>query len=681
MKKNSEQRSRNPFRDPLVTELLEDPVLYRKMFSESILVGETRQVFQPANVVLVGPQGSGKSMILNLILYPVISAWIAKNGKPPVPLKHLAPFFGISINLVTSNFHAFGRRSVTRAINSPIVDEAREPASAADFLNHFLFHRFLEGIGFLLSDEGGRLREWMGIEKAKLEDENLFRRMGAWDVWFGYYSDCATLEDLLKKCSVRLSIWRSFLNTNIDELPKDVWQTKSEVGRPLHEMGRLLDSLGPKDVRLPLFVVIDQYEVLPELNPSHGTTLQRVVNTLIKARDPFVFYKIGARTYDWGTELRIWGAESRVEVQRDYVTINLSDVLMKNEDGRFLFRNFAREVAYKRLRVEGNRVPKDEIEKMLGPWFANREASFYIKNRSRLPVLLPKTSDALRNHIAHLCGIDGSPVDLRLAAAWALQKKQRGVAEEKIINALREYPWRSTWWKKERVEIALLQIASLANQKRRYFGWDNVLYLSGANISAFLLLCSEIWDNATKLGINPPKHHPLDPIVQSGGILVASEKWRIRDRIENIGGRKRYAVLSRLGPAIHDTLIGDLAISNPGHSGFSLREADLAIDKPKNIQVAEFLERAVSWAILEERSHTSKAREGATRRKWYLHPLLSPEFDIPHKRVKEPLYVEIDDVFEWLFGTKRIAFGRSAGLQRNRSGAKEESRQLRMFEG
>ena len=85
--RSDEIRARNPFRDALVTELIEDPALYGQMFSERILVGETIGVFQPANVILVGPQGSGKSMILNLIRYSVISEWISKKGKPdPVPV-------------------------------------------------------------------------------------------------------------------------------------------------------------------------------------------------------------------------------------------------------------------------------------------------------------------------------------------------------------------------------------------------------------------------------------------------------------------------------------------------------------------------------------------------------------------------------------------------------------------
>src|SRR5205085_9431126 len=104
------------------------------------------------------------------------------------------------------------------------------------------------------------------------------------------------------------------------------------------------------------------------------------------------------------------------------------------------------------------------------------------------------------------------------------------------------------------------------------------------------------------------------------------------------GGRMRYHILTKLGPAIHEALRSDLCISNPGHSGFSLRETDLAQDADA-LKVAEFLNNAVSWAIFEERPHTSRNRaDRSMRRKWYLHPLLCAAFSIPFIRVKEPLY-------------------------------------------
>src|SRR5947208_2593381 len=96
---NHQLMVRNPFSENMVTEIIEDPRLYRALFSEEILIGETLSLYKPLNVVMLGPQGSGKSMLLNLIRHQVLSLYVNQLGSPPSSLKYLLPFLGISINL------------------------------------------------------------------------------------------------------------------------------------------------------------------------------------------------------------------------------------------------------------------------------------------------------------------------------------------------------------------------------------------------------------------------------------------------------------------------------------------------------------------------------------------------------------------------------------------------------
>lgn len=648
-----EIRIRNPFLEPLVSELIEDPLRYQKMFSERILVGETLQVFQPANIILQGPQGSGKSMILNLLRYQVLATWLSAGSAPPSPLQHINPFLGISINLVRASFHVFGRRSVTRA-RKGYADEGADAACAADYLTNYLFREFLMALQFLRGRDGTKFRNWLQTSREKLD---LSRQIATWPAWNGYYSECKSLEDLLKKSEHRLYIWRRFLNSSIEDVPDEVWGTKALMEEAFHSMGNALRGASTSAKPVSLFVMIDQYEELPELNITHGTTLQRIINSLIKTRDPVVSYKIGARNYDWGQELRIWGAESRIEVQRDYAIVNLSDTLQRREDSHWIFPEFARDVAYKRMKEQGgfSDVREDQIETFLGPYTPKHEATMYFeRNDKRKMALLDGLPNKIKKRIILVCGDEPSPLDLRLAGAWTLQRLQRNVNEQEILKELPNAAWRNNGsWRKERIGIALLQIASKANARKRYYGWETMLYLAGSNITAFLMLCGEIWDMAAKNGVNPLSGSPLAPAIQSNGVLIASRKWANRDRLERIGGRKRFEVLSRMGPGIHDELIQDWAISNPGHSGFSLKESDL-IDDEQGEQVARFIENAVSWSIFEERIHTPKTRDGSTRRKWYLNAVMSPAFGIPYIRVKEPFYATVDEVHKWIFSKEKV---------------------------
>lgn len=672
-------RARNPFRELMVTELIDNPKLYRRMFSEQILIGETLTVFRPINSVLVGPQGSGKSMILNLLRYRVLAEYV-KADEVHGDLDFVTPFIGISINLQRAYFQAFGRRS---AANPPGSDLNVDASCAADYLNHFLFAEFLKAITFLLSPSGEQLAQWMKLSRSRSHEESLCAAMSSWRCWYDYYKGATTLQSLLSKCETRIDSWRRFLNAAVDSVPDDIWATKTMIGEPLHYMGNLLQEMPQKNEQLPLYVIIDQYEVLPELNPTHGTTLQRVINTLIKARDPVVFCKLGARTHDWGRELRVWGAESRIELQRDYVLIDLSDALMRNENtARSTFANLAADVAFKRLREEGGyNVNKDDVPTLFGSETPAEESwSYFTKDKAKKIAALASTPKQFSEELELFCGSDASPLELRLASAWILQRIGRGDSVGRIRREMQLQPWRRSSWRKERVLAALFQIASIVRSKKHYCGWNTIVDLSGANIAAFLLLASEVWDMATKFGHAPMdaegKPNTVPREVQGDGIRVASYKWVQRDRLERTGGSRRYAVLSRLGPAIHDAVVEDQALSNPGHTGFSIREMDI----DKDPLVCEFLRNGVSWAILEERPHTSKNAGDTTRRKFYLHPLLSPAFDVPHRRVKEPLYITLRQAVEWLttdapivFGTRRREKNRIAHQQQHMLQFGEES--------
>jgi hypothetical protein len=668
MTREHQTRARNPFRELMVTELIENPKLYRKMFSEQILIGETLTVFRPINAVLLGPQGSGKSMILNLLRYSVLAEYVAPQIHEA--LDFLTPFLGISINLQRAYFQAFGRRS---AATPPRSDPDVDASCAADYLNHSLFCEFLKGLRFLLSPQGEGLARWMRVGRSRARLEELAGRISQWKCWYGFYEGSRTVDELLGRCENRINAWRQFLNTTSDDVSPDIWKTKTMIGEPLHYMGNLLQEIVEKGCTLPLYVVIDQYEVLPELNPTHGTTLQRVVNTLIKSRDPVVFYRIGARTYDWGKELRVWGAESRVELQRDYVVIDLTDALMRNENtSRSTFKDLATDVAAKRLQEEGGyAVQKGAVEALFGPDSPEEESWRYLggkrRNRDRVLGRLPKE---FYPDIERFCGHDASPLERRLASAWIMQRLRHGDPTQTIRHNVAQRPWREPWWRKERVLPALCQIASLTRSKKHYAGWRTIVDLSGANIAAFLLLASEIWDMATKFGhevIDAQGQTSVIPRdIQGDGIRVASSKWVQRDRTEFTGGSKRYAVLTRLGPAIHDAVVEDQAISNPGHTGFSMREIDIDADPV----VRGFLRDGVSWAILEERPHTSKNSRDMTRRKFYLHPLLSPTFEIPHRRTKEPLYITLEQAIDWFTTNGPIRF---TGIRRYRQDAGDVS--------
>ena len=413
-------------------------------------------------------------MILNLLRHSVLAEYLTGTSLKD-ELGFVTPFLGISVNLQRAYFQAFGRRS---AAKPPGSDADVDASCAADYLNHLLFCEFLKALEFVLSPQGSSLAKWMGISKSRSEAEHLASEMAGWRCWYGYYKQAKTIKELLHAGLHRIDCWRQFLNTAIDSVPKEIWKTKTLIGEPLHYMGNLLQAMVQKGKALPLYVVIDQYEVLPELNPTHGTSLQRIVNTLIKARDPVVFYRIGARTYDWGKELRVRGAESRIELQRDYVVIDLAEALMRNENtGLSTFRDLATDVVLKRLR-EGNYAVNQQG---LIDLFAVETPRGRIALLSRTEATECQPGLRLpsgRVEIAHRSSgrSSCSPLDMRLAAAWTLQRVGQGQAPTSIQQEMATKPWiTNKSWRKERIQPALFQIASLTRSKKHYAGWTTIV--------------------------------------------------------------------------------------------------------------------------------------------------------------------------------------------------------------
>jgi len=85
-------------------------------------------------------------------------------------------------------------------------------------------------------------------------------------------------------------------------------------------------------------------------------------------------------------------------------------------------------------------------------------------------------------------------------------------------------------------------------------------------------------------------------------------------------------------------------MSYPGHNGFSLSNEELR----NHPGLMRFLQDAADYGDLYCAEHTTKRRDRKQRTKWYLNPILSPQFQIPESHVKEPYYATVANVAWWL---------------------------------
>jgi hypothetical protein len=630
----------NPFNELYVGETVSSSE-FVELFSPSLLP-VTGALFLPGNVVLKGVQGSGKSMLLHLLRPDVRIAYERRGIEFPLAGRY-ARFIGAGINLTTSNAIAFGQRSLKDWGGDQAV-----PLYFGDFINYWIVLDLLQAIEALRD----------GLSRASVRSINLradsslldrfAQRLATAKCWFGFLDGTSSYSDLKSRFERRLNDYLAFINFNIDDIPERTQRTKTLIGEPISQTAELLRSVGiiPEDVHV--FVRIDQFEELFRLEGLHkqyGPVYRSVIFKALGLRNPHVSYRLGTRGSAWDDRSPMFGTASRLERDRNYKLIDLDEMLRRQENARtWIFPKFAEDVFQRRLRL-ARQTPEPGTVRLVrvfddGPTVEQR-AQTYCKNAR--PESIVKSDDdwpdEWKKFLLQLAASD--PVSARLGEAWARQKDKRD-----IVNRVPAppYPWDTKkYWRKERLQLALMQIAARCSQRITWAGRNDILELSGGNILVFVSLCQHIWGAWLRTEPEISQLPKISYAVQAVGIQETSTLW-YEKILEEAGGNTRQRFVAFLATAMQKQLHDDSALSYPGHNGFSLSVDDYTSDE----RVFTFLRDCVMYGVLFDFPHTTKLKDRKPRRKWYLNPIYSPHFRLPHVHTKEPMYLRVEDVHRWI---------------------------------
>lgn len=635
--------SRNPFQQLYVGEKV-DPSEFVDIFSYE-LVPHAMQLFQPGHVILSGVQGSGKSMLFKLLQPEVRQAYASEGKDLPIHKDNLR-FIGAGININQSRCRDFGKRR-------PLAGDNMQELMFGDFFNYVVVMDIIRSVRMLSSEP--KIVTDLGLRWDSRRVEALVRNIAEDDVWEGYLNSCTDLDSLQSRIQQRIASYRRYMNGNDQKLADEVFSTKTSAGEPMKVVVRSLKKLDivPKDVEF--FILVDQYEELATIkgSPDETSDYRSVVNSLID-RDPTLSYRLGTRGYAWRNHLNVFGSDGRLEEDRDFKLIDLDAKLRSAEyRGTSVYPDLARDVFERRLRhsmrsgysraratklqdaLGKSPLPSDQARELSG----NNPASV-VKSEAEWP---PKIKQLLTNLAAH------DPLSAKLGEAWIRQKGFEEIDEGQVP------PWElksKQYWRKERVELALLQIASLKQQRTILYGEADVLGLSGGNILLFLSICQHIWDSVSQanIGNDARTDFPIKGQLQTIGIFRAAKAWL--DRVPSDYGRSddRYKLVQLLGEKFSIALYSDSKMSNPGHSGISLSVEELR----GNPEIFDFLIEAVDYGNLVMVEHATRNKDRKRRYKFYLNPLYCPVYRIPFQRSKEPMYLSIDRLKEWLADAKII---------------------------
>ena len=638
----------NPFQELYVTEAAQ-PEEFVQLFSP-FLVEHTLMMFQHGNVVVKGTQGSGKSMLLNLLKPDIRSAYHKTGIGFPVPSR-LSRFIGAGINLTRSGSMDIGQIPIGHDREE---DKRLFPLYFADFLNYWIVRDVINSVMYMAEYP----EVFTEINNVSRIDK--FARLLANDnCWFGYLKNVTDIQSLRTRLDERLTHYRLFHQANQRRLPEELKSSKTRISIPISITAEYLEKSGVIHKDIPVFIRIDQIEALhrsDDLRPDLGVQYRRIINKALSMRDPRVSYRVGARTYTWREDILIYGTETPMELERDYRVIDLDDIVRRKENVKWIFPEFAEDIFARRLSFA--KIPVDikskgalktifgqtpEPESVADEYVGNNDAARALKLEKVWPKHWLKFLETL---------FERNRLSAKLAEAWLRQGRGEEVIKEKLSAPPpeKDFPWERTYWKKERVRQALMQLAARCAQRLIWSGKDSVVALSTGSTLIFVSVCQHIWDAFLRAERGKPEKAKtnilvtgIDRRVQAVGIQTASTYW-YHKIAEQPGGSDRKRFIDRLGRLFYERLINDRAMSYPGHNGFSLTLEEVEADQDVN----QFLGDAVAYGDLFEAPHTTKLKDARQRIKWYLNPILSPHFRLPETHVKEPMYVKIADVKKWM---------------------------------
>jgi hypothetical protein len=276
--------AKNPFHDLYVTETAR-PDEFIQLFSP-LLVPQALLLFQPGHLVLKGTQGSGKSMLLTLLSPEIQVAYSKANIQCPIP-SEMKSFVSAGINLTRCGILDFGQRPIER---NGTNDSRLFPLYFADFLNYWVVRDILQSIKRMETHQDV-------FPFLKMNRKSSFiSAVSSKECWFGFLQPTDDFDNLLKQLDSRIAAYRKFHLANVDYLPDSIMETKTVIGEPISQVPEAMRESGliPKDV--PLFVRIDQHEVLSrsdDLRRDVGIEYRRIINKALSTRDPRISYRVG----------------------------------------------------------------------------------------------------------------------------------------------------------------------------------------------------------------------------------------------------------------------------------------------------------------------------------------------------------------------------------------------------
>lgn len=515
------------------------------------------------------------------------------------------------------------------------------------------------GIYFRYKDDFGSLFKFLNC--SKISKERLFLyyfEMYVLDELFRILSDMEKDGELKSKCKKNLiEAINNILHTNVETLRAfnfsikekiqkvDGWVRKSryidsaeDVLQDLIDgenyilqvckcIGSCINELS--DVRF--LIIIDEYENAGEY--------QRILNTLLKQVDHTsnVTYRIGVRPRGMTTLETNVGTEF-LQIDRDFLLYVLQTQKMTD------YKAFIREIANRRLSSVDFFAENGltDIQTLLGKKEnLDEEARTLTKNNStkHIEILKKKFTSSEYTEIVNMIRCVSSPLMEMLNIVWIL----RGVPSEKVNMAMRGYiagrhketghseeielarKYKLDYSDKYRTQMMFILLGIYA-QNKKYYSFNTFAYLSSGAVNDFISLCRNVFYLLDESYYIRASSDPLIPIsLQAKGAENTAIEQMDKIRLCNEYGTEMYSFAMNIG-GLFKFLHKDVYAKYPETNQFAYENEVEIESRPLLKEVRNSL---IKWGVIVKRPRIQSISIG--RRKgtlYYLNRIFSPIFGI-----------------------------------------------------
>jgi len=536
-----------------------------------------------------------------------------------------------------------------------------------------------------INEPNHHVANWLGLSG---KENQIRKATEEFAVDLGMATEYSSLEGMIQWTIERVSLYQRMINERLepriqqDELPSSHFYR--EIGYLPLKLLRQLRVRGAISPLQRVLFILDEYDQC-ELagRPEFAYSINSFVKTTARGSIPNVYVKIGTRPHGFHNN-SVLGGQSKIEDGRDYNGIDLFSVLRKK---RKVFSQLVVDIANRRIRnVEWFKDRGiNDIQGLLESANPLEEAELYRSEKSDKEVHF-KSMEGYCKHFPYRQSLYVEIKNLIIdAVSETLYQKYLVILVCRMLYRARKLSHSrfESFFQTVRDEIALVGAflkskgTSKINSKLYYKMKDirePALFLLASDyrqpkyycgLETIKLMCEGVPLNFIKLGraifdelryrINEfERKKTVNVRWQNRAIRAVASEIRKELRANLCNGQNFLILLDELGFIFRKMQLTPTA-PYPSSNGFSIeKEREWLVNsgiaccidceqEPLPI-LKRVLREATDWGYLIEITHRSKSGSLKTRTKYYISSMLAPYYDLSVRHLKEPYYVEVDDL-------------------------------------